>query len=264
MIKGTDFHKRLKKFIAKTGLSNNKFAEKAQISAPQLHTMINSENNFGIDKLFKIFNAFPELNQEWLLKGEGSMLVNEKEKQKKAASSLEMPKVVTIDSEGKNNIVQIDAQAAAGFPSNYDNPKYFEELPAFHLPLPQFQNGTFVSMQASGDSMHPTIYHHDWLVAEFLSDPATNIKDGYVHVVVTTDGVVVKRLLNRIEKRNKIVLQSDNDQYPAYEEDISNVLQVYKVVAKLSYILRNENSDMRKDMDELKADMLAIRNSLRK
>ncbi len=258
------FYARLKRFIQHTGLNNNKFAEKVGLSGAQVYYMVNAQKNFGIDKLLKIFNTFPELNAEWLLKGKGDMVAGKKKVISGVSGSLQMPKVVTIDANGKNNIVQIDAKAAAGFPANYDNPQYFESLPAFSMPSPQFQDGTYICLQANGDSMHPTIYHHDWLIAEFLENPIDNIREGYVHVVVTKDGVVVKRVLNRLDKRNKLVLQSDNEQYPTYEEDLSNVLQVYKVQAKLSFVLRNENSDVRKDINSIKAELFDLRTQMKK
>jgi len=231
--------------------------------------MVSAKKKFGVDKLLNIFNEFPLLNAEWLLKGNGEMLLPQEIDPAPAmavvggrGSTLAMPRVVTIDQNGMNNIIEMDAKAAAGFPANIDNPAFYEELPAFTLPGPQFQHGTFICLQASGDSMHPTIYHNDWLIAEFIPDPELNIKEGYVHVIVSKDGVVVKRVLNRIAKRGKLVLQSDNEQYPTYEEDIANVLQVYRVTAKLSYILRNENNDLRRDINGIKAELIEMKNEM--
>lgn len=263
MIHDPDLYDRLKKFIESTGLSNNKFGERVGLSGAQISYMVSSKKKFGIDKLLNIFNEFPLLNSEWLLKGEGEMMINPNAPAMlplgTPTPTLKMPSVVTVDNKGRNNIIEIDAQAAAGFPANINNPEYFKERPSFSLPSPQFSNGTFICIQASGDSMHPTIYHHDWLIAEFVEDPASSIKEGYVHVVVTQEGVVVKRVLNRIGERGKLVMQSDNRQYPTYEEDISNVLQIYKVSAKLTYILRNEQADLRTDMNDLRAELADLR-----
>ncbi len=262
----SDLYDRLKTFIEQTGLSNNKFAEKVGLSGAQISYMVNSKKKFGVDKLINIFNKYPDLNAEWLLKGQGKMFITDQlppgvtmDLVADYRTTLQMPQVVTIDTAGRNNIIEIDAKAAAGFPANIDNPQFYQDLPAFSLPSPQFQHGTFICLQVSGDSMHPTLYHNDWVIAEFVENPSRNIKEGYVHLVVTRDGVVVKRVLNRVEKRGKFVLQSDNDTYPTYEEDISNILQVYKVTAKLSYILRNENSDIRKDLNALQAEVVSIK-----
>lgn len=257
----TDLYDRLKTFIESTGLSNNKFGEKTGLSGAQISYMVSSKKKFGIDKLLNILNEFPALNSEWLLKGEGDMLLDPNKKEKATPANLlsvSVPQVVTVDQAGRNNIIEIDAQAAAGFPANINNPEYFKERPSFSLPSPQFRNGTFICIQASGDSMHPTIYHHDWLIAEFVENPAETIREGYVHVVVTHEGVVVKRVLNRIQERGKLVMQSDNSQYPTYEEDVSNVLQVYKVTAKLTYILRNEQADLRSDVNVLRGELTQL------
>jgi phage repressor protein C with HTH and peptisase S24 domain len=261
MPKQPDLYDRLKTFIESTGLSNNKFGEKTRLSGAQISYMVSSKKKFGIDKLLNILNEFPTLNSEWLLKGDGEMMLDPNKQPQLAAGnmlSVRVPQVVTVDQAGRNNIIEIDAQAAAGFPANINNPEYFKERPSFRLPSPQFRNGTFICIQASGDSMHPTIYHHDWLIAQFVENPAETIKEGYVHVVVTQEGVVVKRVLNRIVERGKLVMQSDNPQYPTYEEDVANVLQVYKVTAKLTYILRNEQADLRADVNVLRGDLVQL------
>ena len=265
-----DLWDRLALFIQQTGLSNNKFGERVGMSGAQISYMVSARKKFGVDKLLNIFNEFPELNAEWLIKGRGEMFLPTDPAPAQThiipdhRTTLKMPQVVTIDRDGRNNIIEIDAKAAAGFPMNIDNPAFYKDLPAFTLPGPQFQHGTFICLQASGDSMHPTIYHNDWLIAEFVENPEVTLKEGYVHVIVTKDGVVVKRVLNRVNKRNKFVLQSDNDQYPTYEEDITNVLQVYKVTAKLSYVLRNENSDVRRDLNLLRAEVTEIKGHLQR
>ncbi|HET6243572.1 MAG: helix-turn-helix transcriptional regulator [Bacteroidetes bacterium] len=69
-----NFSSRLKEFIEYKGLSFTKFGKKIECSASQMTQMITYKKNFGIDKLMKISNVFPELNSEWLLTGNGNML----------------------------------------------------------------------------------------------------------------------------------------------------------------------------------------------
>jgi hypothetical protein len=111
--------------------------------------------------------------------------------------------------------------------------------------------------------MHPTIYHHDWLIARVLNS-WKEIREGYIHVVVTRSGVVVKRILNRVEKRARLVLQSDNDAYPTYEEPVEEVQQILEVKAKLSHNLCNESMDMRKDVNYLKTKILELQRDVDK
>ena len=179
------------------------------------------------------------------------------------ARRFQAPTVVTVDNGGQENIVMLDAKAAAGFPANLDNPQYFKDQPTMSIPTHHFKNGSFIALQATGDSMHPTLYNHDWIFCKYLEDPMNNIREGYIHVLLTKEGVVVKRLLNRIEERGTVVCQSDNQQYPSYEEKLDNILQIWKVEAKLSFILRNEGADLNSRINNLEGDMVEIKRLLK-
>ena len=175
------------------------------------------------------------------------------------------PKVITVVPEGGEAAVMIDIKAAAGFPFNIDNPEYYSALPTIQLPRRQFNGGTFICIQAKGDSMHPTIFHQDWVICRFEDDPLHNIKDGYVYVVVTKDGVLVKRCLNRLEKRGKLVIQSDNSiGYPIDEIDASDILQIYKAEAKLSFNLGNLNATVHQRLNNIEIELLEIRKEFEK
>ena len=62
---------RLFSFIKYKGMSNLAFEKASGLSNGYLR---NFKGNLGGDKLTGILSAFPELNQDWLLYGEGSML----------------------------------------------------------------------------------------------------------------------------------------------------------------------------------------------
>ena len=65
--------------------------------------------------------------------------------------------VVTVDQAGKENIVLVSAKAAAGYPNNIGDAQWFESLPAFTIPLPEYRNATFSGFQVDGDSMTPAL-----------------------------------------------------------------------------------------------------------
>ena len=175
------------------------------------------------------------------------------------------PKIITVNSEGHEAAVMIDTKAAAGLPHNIDNSQYFQSLPTIQLPQRQFGNGTHIVIQASGESMHPTIYHQDWIISRFEDHPAENMKDGYVYVIVSKAGVVIKRCLNRIKKRGMIVCQSDNSiGNPTYEIEIEDILQIYRAEAKLSFNLGNLNADMYKRLNNIEIEVADLRKQIEK
>lgn len=153
------------------------------------------------------------------------------------------PKVVTIDSDGKDNIVIVPAKAAAGYLNGFGDPEFMQKLPAYTLP--GFTNGSFRGFEVKGNSMNPTLSAGDVVIArwEYLED----MRSDRVYVFVTlTDGIVVKRAINRIQTDGKIILKSDNrskiDNYTKQEfPDIvlnpEDILELWYVRAKLSYQL---------------------------
>ena len=54
-----------------------------------------------------------------------------------------IPKVVTVDSADNENMVLVNAKAAAGYPQNIQDTSWYKQLPAFDLPLPEFRNASY-------------------------------------------------------------------------------------------------------------------------
>jgi len=171
------------------------------------------------------------------------------------------PVAVTVDEGGEDNIVMVDQKAAAGYPQHYADPSFYEGLPAFKLPGTEFRQATFRCFQIEGDSMHDTLYNGDWAIARYV-DELDNIKEGYIHVLVTHDSLMVKRVLNRIQQRGKLVLQSDNNFYPPVEVDVEDLQELWYVKAKLSFNLPSKNQDLYKTVANLEAKLYEIRKEL--
>lgn len=152
----------------------------------------------------------------------------------------------------------IDAQAAAGLPLNYENEVYYKDKPTLKLPGQLYRSGTFIAIEAVGDSMMPTIHSKDWLIARHLETPLEHLREGYVHVVVTEEGVVAKRLY-RTEGYPGFTLRSDNDLYPPYQVLFSEVLQLYRVEALFSENLTNRRDGWQDRLVRLEREVTAMK-----
>jgi transcriptional regulator with XRE-family HTH domain len=65
---------RLAQFIKAKGLSIRAFEQKAGLSNATVSRAIKNNTSFAVEHLEKIGATFPELNLNWLVKGEGEML----------------------------------------------------------------------------------------------------------------------------------------------------------------------------------------------
>ena len=61
---------RIKQFLDYKGISKNKFYVQTGLSVG----FLDSGNSLVVDKLKKIINTYPDLNLEWVVTGEGSMI----------------------------------------------------------------------------------------------------------------------------------------------------------------------------------------------
>lgn len=151
-----------------------------------------------------------------------------------------MPQVITMDSQGNENVVMVPVKARAGYLNGYADPKFIKKLPAYRLP--GLNNGTFRLFEVGGRSMYPTLHDGDMVIGSFV-EQLRDVRDDRVYVVVTkTEGVVVKRVLNRLEKDGKLILKSDNykdrDEFPTMVVDPHDILEIWYVTGFISRQMR--------------------------
>lgn len=161
------------------------------------------------------------------------------------------PLVVTVDEAGEDNIALVDTRAAAGYPTRSVEPEYYRELPAFKLPGSDYRNGTFRCFQVEGDSMTDTLQTGDYVIARFCDNHFRDVREGYIHVVVTGDNVLVKRLINRAETEHCLILISDNNAYPEVRVDIDDIREIWYVKSKLSTYMPVKKHDLEKIIGDL-------------
>jgi phage repressor protein C with HTH and peptisase S24 domain len=164
--------------------------------------------------------------------------------------------VATVDSRDRENIALVSTRVAAGYADGgFMNPEFMKDLPSFSLPDSAYKNATFRAFQVSGDSMQPTLWEGDWVICRFIDHWNRDIRDTFVHVIVTDDRPVVKRLLNRLNERGQLTLQSDNPAYPAQFLDGERVREVWVAVGRLSRQFANPRYDLIQEVSRSRADI---------
>jgi transcriptional regulator with XRE-family HTH domain len=146
---------------------------------------------------------------------------------------------ITVDDENNENIEVVNSKAAAGYLNGYADPEYIKELQRFQLPF--LPTGTYRAFEIKGDSMQP-LPSGSIVIGEYVEKIA-DIKDGMTYVVVSNeDGIVYKRVFNKIEQDGVLVLKSDNPTYQSYNINAQDILEIWKGVAHISHV--NKGTDL--------------------
>lgn len=175
---------------------------------------------------------------------------------------------VVVDKEGREQVVVVPTKAAAGYLNHYEDIDAYEELPTFQLPLPEmYSDETHRVFQIEGDSMLPmpsgayilTRYVENW----------QSIKDDKSYIVVSrSEGIVYKRVENRIEQDYKLILHSDNKIYPSIEMDIDDVMEAWEAMGFISFELPDPEAEslsvdqLAQAVLKLQADMSHIKKKI--
>lgn len=159
---------------------------------------------------------------------------------KKVGKLHRMPLVVTVDTSGRENVVMVPVKARAGYLSGAGDVEYIKKLPTYSLP--GLKSGTFRMFEVEGLSMYPTLSSGDVVICSNV-EQLQDIRDDRLHVIVTkNEGIVVKRVLNRLVKDGKLILKSDNykdrEQYPTIVCDPGDVMEVWYCTGFLSRQMR--------------------------
>jgi len=173
------------------------------------------------------------------------------------------PAIITLNEQGIDNIIYVPVKAQAGYLSGYADQEYIESLPSFRMP--GLNNGTYRMFETEGISMQPTLTNNDRVIGQWV-DNMDNIRENRVHVVVSTKGVLIKRVLNRIKERGLIYLKSDTishrHDYPMIELDASEVKEIWYVRMKVSSDL-SEPSEIYNRVADLEIKQTEIMKVLR-
>lgn len=194
-------------FIKEKGLSQKRFEVAANLSNGYLNSLRHAPS---ASKLQSILCAFPELNRNWLLTGDGSMYNTED-------SSIIVP---VPPSEGRP-YYNVD------FKLGYDI-MFNDQTTIPHCFVSFPPNNVDCWCNAYGNSMAPTISSGDIVGLKLIEDPSTLI-NGEIYAIVTSNGL---RTIKRIhDNGTTFTLTADNHDVPSQTIPKSVITTVFQVLA---------------------------------
>lgn len=198
---------RIKTFCKASHIQIKEFESASGMSHGYVNAM---RKGLGTDKLNNVLLAFPNLNREWLLYGEGNMTLSEPAK----ANSETLP---YFD----------DFPASAGRVEQY--PDILRHASHGSIDIPEAKGAEFV-MPVIGCSMQPTIREGEIIGVAHIDQYETANADR-VYLIITRDNErMIKRILGYDKESQQLTLASDNPAYPPFRLSVGMVVDIYKVV----------------------------------
>lgn len=182
--------------------NKTQFASLIGITPQGLSSWI-SRKTFDIER---IYSKCVDVSANWLLTGEGPMLISHKIENNITRSDIFVKKA---DSNSKEGIPLIPLDAIAGFPATDSSFAYMENCERYIIPEFQDKGADFI-IRVSGDSMIPLYYSGDLIACHKIHD-IRFFQWGTVYVLETSQGVLVKRVMESIEHDDCILCASEND-----------------------------------------------------
>lgn len=168
---------------------------------------------------------------------------------------------IQVDQSGENHIELVTQKVKAGYLNGYADPEYIENLQQISLPF--LGVGKFRAFPVEGDSMPP---HQDGdiIVGRYV-ESLGEVLDGKTYILITrTEGMVYKRLNKN--KKNALVVASDNYFYPAYEVKASDILEIWEYQCSIARSDKRtealENDAIKNMFVELKNDIAEVKKSI--
>ena len=160
------------------------------------------------------------------------------------------PVTVAVDRFGRERAVLVPLKAQAGYLSGYGDPEFIQGLNTYSIP--GCEDGTYRIFEVAGDSMLDTLRPGDLVVARYVED-WRSLKHEEMYVIVSSDGIVVKRVRNMLDKARGIMILSDN---PVFEPDfvpVTDLLEVWEVKAYISRNLSRKTGDVLQQLNAIKS-----------
>jgi transcriptional regulator with XRE-family HTH domain len=225
----------------------------AGVSEPSIEILLNIIHHFGVTADMLLSR---NLTREGFVPGTIPVKTG-------GGPQIMLPRVVTVDLKGNDNIIYVPIKARAGYLHGYGDPEFMETLPSFRLP--GLNHGTYRMFEVEGPSMTPNLQPGDKIIGEWVED-ISKLRDNHVYIIVHEGGVVVKRIINRYEDSGKIFLKSDTiahrAEYPVVEIDATEIREAWYGKLKLSTDF-TEPAEVYQRITDLETDVLEMKKFLK-
>lgn len=212
---------RLYSYIEHKGVTVRDFERGANLSNGYVSSI---RKSIGDKSLIKILGQYTDLNRDWLLYGDGDMLISEK-----SNADVYTPEHIM-------EVQIIPYTARAGSLGDYEQILASDEYDTMLIPTEKVRKGKYLVFTVGGDSMENTLLHGDKVLARLVQrhlweGSKLHLRQWSIWIIVTrTEGILIKDIIDHDVENHKILLHSFNTIYEDFWVDLEDVVDIYNVV----------------------------------
>jgi transcriptional regulator with XRE-family HTH domain len=158
---------------------------------------------------------------------------------------------IQIEPNGDNSIEIVTQKVKAGYLTGYADPEYIESLQQISLPF--LGTGKHRGFPVEGDSMPP--HEEGSIIVGRYVENIGQVQDGKTYILITKNHGMVYKRLNK-NKKNTLVLESDNRFYPNYEVKFSEILEIWEFQCNIG---RTDTKQPLTEIESLKQILLELK-----
>lgn len=211
---------RLKKFIDFLGITPHRFNVTCGLSNSYTAAM---KKGIGDDALKKIATTYPFLNPDWLITGDGEMIID-------GVNNIYTERFEVARKVINNTRLEADGLYVYSLKGNGP----FSESPIRNVSMPDAEDGD-LCIVVTDDAMRPKYVPSSLLHIREVKDWKEYLGYGYDFVFVLQDGRRVFRRAEKAEGEKSILCCSYNEKYNDEQLPKGLIQKVYRVVACLSF-----------------------------
>lgn len=202
-------NKRIKDLINYLHLSDSEFAKRISVQQRTLSAIFQRDSDVKYSILSSILEAYPYVSSDWLMKGSGSMFMDDKQPINNISE--DMIPLVLVSAISKSE----DLYAALNNPQGHE---------MFSIPV--FDRTNFL-FQVFDPAMEPTYKSGDYIACGII-DKELPVQWNNTYLLFTNQGMILRRIQKSVNS-GYYKLVADNVLYESFEISLSDVFSIAMV-----------------------------------
>jgi phage repressor protein C with HTH and peptisase S24 domain len=202
-------------------------ASKIGFNQSNLNKIYRGNREWNMNLTMAIHEQFPQYNVNWLLTGEGNMLVESIE------SNAE-----PLHNERRVGVRLVSQYAYAGYLSGYGDDEYLDSLPLIDFTPDREMTGNWLAFEVRGDSMDDgskeSYIEGEIVICREVEPDYWRDSRLFINkrdfVIVHKEGILIKRIIAHDVDKHTITIHSLNPLYKDRTINLKDVLQIYSII----------------------------------